>query len=221
MAEPDSSTPAATTPEWEQWRRDMFGDPYLVMHDGPDFAALLGAARSNAQSVTRMLAAGISAGDSVAAESVTALTSAGLAPVQLQAPLATAIATASGTLRVCLAQALYALTADPAWADPIASVLATAAHWGHRIDAAIALATFAPTPTLIQALSQAVCDAEYLVRYHAANTLLRYAGLPGTIVDHRKLFKKIREPRAGRPASAADRSAWRDAADQLSAAALP
>jgi hypothetical protein len=38
MAEPDSSTPAATT-EWERWRRDMFGDPYLVMHDGPDFTA--------------------------------------------------------------------------------------------------------------------------------------------------------------------------------------
>ena len=83
------------------------------MHDGPDFSALWGAARSNAQSVTRMLAAGISAGDPLAAESVTALTSAGLAPVQLQAPLATAIATASGTLRVRLAQALYALTADP------------------------------------------------------------------------------------------------------------
>jgi len=99
----------------------MFGDPYLVMHDGPDFTAMLGAARSNAQSVTRMLTAGISAGDPLAAESVTALTSAGLAPVQLQAPLATAIATASGTLRVRLAQALYALTADPAWADPIAS----------------------------------------------------------------------------------------------------
>jgi len=65
-----------------------------------------------------------------------------------------------------------------------------------------------------------VCDADSLVRYHAANTLLRYAGLPGTIADLPELFAKIRKPVADRPASAADRSAWQDAADQLSAAAL-
>jgi len=68
MAEPNSAIPS--TKEWEQWRRGMFGDPYIVWHDGPDFTALLHAARSNAESVTRMLAAGISAGDPLAAESL-------------------------------------------------------------------------------------------------------------------------------------------------------
>jgi hypothetical protein len=95
----------------------MFGDPFMVWHDGPDFTALLAAARSNARSVPRMLAAGISAGDPLPAEAVTVL------------------------------------------------------------------ATFTPTPKLIRALKQGVCDDEYLVRYHSANALLRYAGLTGTPIS--------------------------------------
>jgi hypothetical protein len=124
--------------------------------------------------------------------------------------LTAASTTASGAFLVCVAQALHALTRDPSWANPIASVLATAPHWGDRIDAAIALAGFVPTPHLVQALAAAVRDPEYLVRYHSANTLLRYAGKTGDIADHAELFAKI--------TPSADRSAWRNAADQLSAA---
>jgi hypothetical protein len=43
MAEPNSDIPSPE--EWEQWRRGMFGDPYIVWQDGPDFTALLQAAR--------------------------------------------------------------------------------------------------------------------------------------------------------------------------------
>lgn len=49
----------ASDGEWTQWRREVFGDPYLVWHDGPDFAVLLAMARSDLEAVGRMLAAGV------------------------------------------------------------------------------------------------------------------------------------------------------------------
>jgi hypothetical protein len=215
----DPNTPAATANEWARWRRSVFGDPYLVWHDGPDFTALLRAGRSDLQAVARMLVAGVNAGDPLAAESIAALAGAGLTPEGSQALLRAAVPSASGTFLVRLAQALHKLTADQSWANPIAAVLTTARHWGERIDAAIALTEFDPTTHLIQALSRAVCDPEYLVRYHAANTLLRYAGHPHKVTDLSEIFTKIKTPAAGQP-SAADRAAWQSVADQLSANAL-
>jgi hypothetical protein len=219
MTAGDLGTRAASADEWTRWRRGVFGDPYLVWHDGPDFTALLRAARSDLRAVTRMLIAGINAGDPLAAESIGTLAGAGLTPEGWQALLRAAVPRASGTFLVRLAQALYALTADPSWATAIASVLSSAEDWGERIDAAIALADFDPATHLIQALARAVCDPEYLVRYHAANTLLRYAGGAQEIAELPDLFAKIRSPQDGSP-SAADRAAWHSAADQLRAAAL-
>ncbi|MEO3926198.1 HEAT repeat domain-containing protein [Micromonosporaceae bacterium B7E4] len=81
---------------------------------------------------------------------------------------------------------------------------------GNRIDAAIALAGFAPTPGLVDALARAVRERHYLVRYHAANTLLRYAGRRRDVSDHPALFALIRsgdddtEPDAGTTAQRAE-----------------
>jgi hypothetical protein len=216
----DPNTRAATADEWAGWARSMFGDPYLVWHDGPDFTALLRAGRSDLRAVARMLAAGINAGDPLAAQSITILAGVGLTPEGSPALLRSAIPSAGGTFLVRLAQALHALTADQSWANSIASVLTAAQHWGDRIDAAIALTDFDPTTLLVQALARAVCDPEYLVRYHAANTLLRYAGRAQNVTDLPDVFTKIKTPTAGQP-SVADRAAWQSAADQLSAAALP
>ena len=165
-----------------------------------------------------MLVAGLNAGDPLAAQSIAALAGSGLTPEDSQALLRAAIAGASGTFLVRLAQALHSTTADQSWANPIASVLTAARHWGERVDAAIALAEFDPTRHLIQALARAICDPEYLVRYHAANTLLRYAGRTQKVSDLPEILTKINTPATGQP-SAADRAAWQRAADQLSAAA--
>ena len=215
----DGDTPGATADDWAQWRRSVFGDPYLVWHDGPDFTALLRAGGSDLEAVARILVAGINAGDPLAAQSIAVLAGSGLTPEGSQTLLRAAIAGASGTVLVRLAQALYALTADQSWANPIASVLSAAGHWGERVDAAIALAEFEPTRHLIQALARAICDPDYLVRYHAANTLLRYAGRTQKVSDLPEIFTKISTPAAGQP-SAADQAAWQNAADQLSPAAL-
>jgi hypothetical protein len=214
---PDPGTPAATADEWVRWRRSVFGDPYLVWHDGPDFTTLLHAGRSDLSAVARMLVAGINASDPLAAQSIAALARSGLMPEGSQVLLREAIAGASGTLLVRLAQALHELTADQSWANSIASVLTTARHWGERMDAAIALTEFDPAAHLIQALVRAVCDPEYLVRYHAANTLLGYAGQTQKVTDLPLIFMKIKTPATGQP-SPADQAAWKSAADQLAAA---
>jgi hypothetical protein len=50
------------------------------------------------------------------------------------------------------------------------------------------LTAFPPTPELVAAVAAGVRDPEYLVRYHSANTLLRWAGRTEEISDDRELF---------------------------------
>jgi hypothetical protein len=180
----------------------VFGDPYLVWHEGPDFARLTDVARTRPAEVARMLAAGMAAADPVAAQSLAVL---GLP--ESESLLRAAVASATETFLVRVAQALHLLTGDESWAAPIASVLASDAFWGVRIDAAIALAGFAPTAELIETLDAGVRDAEFLVRCHSANALLRYAGRTRQVDAIPTLFAKIADGDAGQ------------AADELSAAA--
>lgn len=193
----------------------MFGDPYLVWHDGPDFRRLL---TLPPDEVAGMLPAGIAAEDPVAAQAIHALADAGRAPGGAEELLRTAAATATETFLVRVAQALHVLTGDGSWAEPIASVLASDAFWGVRIDAAMALAWFPPTPALIETLGAGVRDEEYLVRCHSANTLLRYASRAKRlnnirdVTERPTLFAKI--------AGDNDPARWREAADQLTEGAL-
>lgn len=198
--------------EWSRWRRDVFGDPYLVWHDGADFAALRAIAGSEPARVGEMLRIGVDIGDPLAARSIADLAAVGLAPDGSRELLEAAAILATGTFLVRVAEAMHALTGDGSWAQSIATVLAGADFWGERVDAAIALARFAATPHLADALGRAVRDPEYLVRYHAANGLLRYAGRTGDIFDHGGLFAKI----TARGSGAED--AWLQAAEELRAA---
>lgn len=188
---------------WHQWRDGVFGDPYLVWHEGPDFTELLALARAEPGEVAGMLAAGLDAADPVAAVSYAALADEGLAPEGAEALLRAAAAGATGTFLVRVAQALHRVTGDESWAAPVASVLASDLFWGARIDAAMALTRFAPTGPSIEALGDGVRCAEYLVRYHCANTLLRYAGGTRDVGDLRGLFAGITD--GGDHGAAADR----------------
>lgn len=164
----------------------------MVWHEGPEFSRLRVLAVAAPAEVASMLAAGVAAGDDVAAVSFAALADEGLAPSGAEALLRGALPNATGTFLVRVAQALHALTGDESWAAPIASVLTSPEFWGVRIDAALALAQFAPTPALIEILANGVCDKDYLVRYHCANTLLRYAGrAKKDLYDYPTLFNKI------------------------------
>jgi hypothetical protein len=197
----------------------MFGDPYLVWHDGPDFARLRSLAGDGPAEVARMLAVGIREGDPLAAQSIAALAAEGMAPAGSVELLAAAAATGAGSFLVCVAQALHALTGEESWAEPIVSVLLSDAFWGVRIDAAMALAGFAPAPWLIRAVGEGVRADDYLVRYHCANTLLRYAGSTRQVSDIADLFGDIVDQDDDHPTED-DLARHRRAADRLTAGAL-
>lgn len=201
--------------DWTPWRDDVFGDPYLVWHEGPDFTRLLHLAGTAPEEVARMLVAGIGAGDPVAASSFAVLADDGRAPAGAEALLLAAASGASGTFLIRVAQALHALTGDESWSASVVSVLVSDEFWGVRIDAAMALAGFAPTAELIAVLGRGVRDAEYLVRYHCANTLRRYAGRKRDISEL-KLFEKITGPHDDEETEA-HRTARQEAADRLMA----
>ncbi|GAA0470280.1 hypothetical protein Ade02nite_33390 [Paractinoplanes deccanensis] len=194
--------------EWQRWRREVFGDPYLVDHDGPDFTALLTAVRADPRRVERMLRAGLAEGDPLAARSFTELAAAGRAPADAVSYLRSALGGATGEMRIRVAEALYTITGDPSWSRPIVRELDTAPSELARLDAAIALARFPPSTGLVTALAAAVRDPAYLVRYHAATTLLRYAGDRRPPENVPALFGRL---------NAQTEESWRAAAEELAA----
>ena len=202
--------------DWIQWRNDVFGDPYLVWHEGPEFTELRRRAGTAPDEVARMLAAGITTGDPLAASSIAVLADDGCAPDGAEALLLAAVPGATGAFLIRAAQALHALTGDESWSAPVVSVLASDEFWGVRIDAARVLAGFAPTAELIEALGRGVCDTEFLVRTHCANVLREYARRKRDIVEL-KLFEKIRGPHDGEEETEAHRTARQEAADRLMA----
>jgi len=92
----------------------------------------------------------------------------------------------------------------------VVEVLASTVHWGIRIDAAIRLQAFPPTPALVAAVARGVRDQEYLVRYHCANTLLRWAGRDEDISDDPELFGMVVDD--------AGLAGWAQVAERLAAA---
>nr|WP_221374991.1 HEAT repeat domain-containing protein [Actinoplanes polyasparticus] len=188
--------------KWQRWRREIFADSA----GEPGFGALLEAARREPKVVERMLRAGLAEGDSVAAQSFIALAAAGLAPADAVSILRTALIRAQDEFRIRVAEGLYALTRDPGWATPVAGVLAGAQSESVRLEAAIALGRFPPTTASVRAMVAGVQDQEYLVRYHAANALLRWAGDRRPVDDVPALLDMITGPAE---------AGWRAAADEL------
>jgi hypothetical protein len=176
---------------WDEFRLEAFGDPYMVWHDGPDFAAFTQSWRLDPDGVEGMLREGLAQSDALAAESI------GELPLSAQSiaaftPLLTATRdTSSGTFRVRAAQTLRKLTGTEVWSADIVDVLAGHEHWSDKIDAAMALGHFTPTIELIAALMRGVLDEEYLVRYHSANSLLTFAGLPADVASDKELFPQL------------------------------
>jgi hypothetical protein len=101
-----------TRDTWTHWRRDMFGDPYLVWHDGPDFRRLVPAVTEDPDEVVRMLCAGLGEQDPVAAFACEFLSEQRLIPPGVTDVLRVAAVAAQGGFRVYVARALFALTGD-------------------------------------------------------------------------------------------------------------
>jgi hypothetical protein len=180
--------PPPSDSDWAAYRQEAFGEPYLVWHDGPDFAEFRERYAADPGLATRMLREGIAEGDALAAQTPRELTLTDQQRAGFVAMLREALPTANAGVRLEAGASLYSLTGDVSWSAPVVEVLGSTVHWGVRIDAAIRLKAFPPTPELVAALAGGVRDRDYLVRYHSANTLLRWAGRPEEISDDRELF---------------------------------
>ncbi|KAA0018991.1 hypothetical protein [Antrihabitans cavernicola] len=176
---------------WQEFRLATFGDPYLVWHDGADYTKLRRKWLLSRGSTADLLRLGLGAGDPLAAQSIAALAGQFRPPRDLLPALLDQLPAATGSFRVRVAQACFALTGEQRYGREILPVLREPGHWGPRIDAAIALREFAPTAELIDALAAAVCDVEYLVRYHSSSTLLTMSGLVGEVDKYPDLFARI------------------------------
>lgn len=216
------------TSVWAEFRQKTFGDPFTVVHDGPNFLSLLSRWQEQPEHVTRMLQLGLSEGDPVAAQAVGYLArgvfpGSGLNTASdrvdvsaLSGPLREALAQAQGLFRVRVAQALFVLTDDQELGEPICEVLTGDDHWTEKRDAAEALNAFDPAMKVVQALFHGVQHDQYMVRRSSAQTLLTLAGRHTTIEKVPELWAMIgagNSPQGG--GGRDDRLAWQRAATEL------
>lgn len=196
--------------DWASVREELFGEPYMVWHDGPDFTLLREAWQREPAALIDQLFAGMGEGDALAAQSLSELEPppTGEQRDQVIAALEKHVPDSPPNARVQLGLTLYKLTGDAKWTAPIVEVLDSDVHWGSRIDAAIALRQVPATPELRGCLLRNVQADDYLVRYHSATTLRQWAGVKGELSDDDELFDKIATDDAPK--------AWKQAADELS-----
>lgn len=176
---------------WVDYRLQAFGEPYMVWHDGPDFAEFRTRAKSDPATAERVLLEGLAQADPLAAQAIAEADFPPDVRTRFTSLLENAIDRSTGTFRVRIAETLTQLTGEQSWSRAIVDVLASRHFWGDRVDAAMALADYEPTIELIAALMRAMRDDEYLVRYHAANSLLRYGGSTVDVADDKELFAQI------------------------------
>jgi hypothetical protein len=122
---------------WSDFRRETFGDPYLVWHDGADFTVLRQRWDTDPQHVESMLRTGLTEADPLAAQAIEVLLRTGAGPQEVLPALEVALDDATGTFRVRVAQALLVVTGDQRLAQAICDVLLGGPHWADRADAAI------------------------------------------------------------------------------------
>lgn len=190
---------------WDEFRREVFGDPYLVWHDGADIDALIAEHERRPGRAERMVRAGVGEFDHVAVESLGGLARLGRAPSDAAALLRSVLPSARGVFRVRTAQVLGEMTGSGEYVSEVAAVLEGFEHWGERIHAAIALRRLPITPRSLAALHRGMLDEESLVRHHSANGLLGLAGKTADIATHNGSAQVSGEDPAG----------WRAMADEL------
>jgi len=180
--------------EWADVRNELYGEPYMVWHDGPEFSGLRDAWRTEPEALLELLFDGMGQGDALAAQSLAELEPAptGETLTHVVTMLKQHLPTSPPGARVQIGMTLCRLTGDERWATAVADVLDRGAtHWGDQIDAAMALKRVRPTPELKEVLLRGIVDPEYLVRFHSSNTLRAWAGLDTDIDSDDALFTDL------------------------------
>ena len=200
-----------TEETWADYRQTAFGDPYLVWHDGPDFSQIRQHWTTEPERVERMLLKGLDENDELAPQAIGELCDlVGDAAPRFEAALRAAIEGSYGGRRVRIAESLRAFTGSTEWDRYVGDALDQPNMWSEHITAAMALRRATPSVGLIEVLERGVQNEEYLVRYHAANTLSSWAG-GAAIEDRDELFGDLVAEEAPKR--------WKKAAEELGEAA--
>lgn len=192
---------------WKRWKEETFGTEYMIWHDGlytEPVASLTGTEREAALAMLRL---GLSLGDSHAAEALAAMGDA-----RTTDAMRAKLDDARGSERVRLALAVHQLGPDPALAACLVEVLRSPRHWSDRIDAAIGLRNFSGGDDESALLGAVETDPEYLVRYHACDSLLVRWGIePADVTRHPEIFARVRGRQDDAPLEATDFARLREA----------
>lgn len=184
----------------------FFGDPYMAWHDGLDMGSidrLTGEERELAEELL------LSHGDHRA--------SAGLGQLKSQKSAETLkknLLGAPAAEIVNSAVALKKIENDDSYCKYIIHVLKNCRSEYDRLEAAMALRDFG-TEESIAALYEAIrSDPDYLVRYHACNSLLKLHGVDKDISEYRDIFRNI-ITKDGEPVTEEDTKRFEAAGEEL------
>lgn len=172
---------------WKAWKLKTFDTDYMIWHDGLYVGAVTDLTGKEREDALVMLRLGVSLGDSHASEALAAMKD-----VDSLGPMKAELAKASGAEKVRIALAIHALSPDAGLAAELIIVLQGPDHWSTRIDAAIGLREFSGSDDEAALLETVEKDPDYLVRYHAAESLLvRWKVDPPDLSKHDAIFGLI------------------------------
>jgi hypothetical protein len=177
--------------EWEQWRNQTFGTSLDMAYSGVEQSCLDKLTGPRLAEANRMLRRGLEACDAVAPRALKRLNQRAAVP-----DLKAALVGATGSFRLAVIVALHALDVDGHYGSELVRMFGDPNEYV-RTSAAIAAETF-PRAEVTPALFQAVRRDCYLVRYHAANSLLALGDVyPRELDEHGEIFRNLMEPDLG------------------------
>jgi hypothetical protein len=169
---------------WDDLRERLFGTPYEVWHDGVHEGQI---DLADPAELRAALPEGLAAGDWVAAVAVRRLADPALLPL-----VAARLGIGGGRFAVEAARAIVALGGDREAATAWVVGALGWGGWPDRLDVTMGLRHL-PGEGVIEALLAAVKDdPEYLVRYHAAESLLHLGEVTPTDISlHPAIFSDL------------------------------
>lgn len=176
-----------TDPDYEAWFRRTFGSGYEVFHDGPDPARIRDLAGEPKAEAERMLRRGLAACSTLA---VSAIEGAGWQDLVPDLTRAVAFPSESA-FRAQVILALKALGSRDDFSDQLIAVLSSGST-GARITAAMGARHFSLARFRGPLLDRVRQDPSWLVRNHAAESLLALADIyPRELVGHPALMAAV------------------------------
>ncbi len=184
----------------------------------PNWSSIEKAHREDPELVEAMLIEGVAVTAAMAAESIGRLIAAGRKVPEALEHLKAYENPPSASFTLKQAETLFQVTGDPVHRSTMLDVLVGRNHWVFGIDAAMAVGKLEPSLEANDALEISAASEDYLVRYHSADALLKYAGAIADAAQH-PFFKKLASPGIKDKPTKKDRAGWHEVAVKLAAKA--